>query len=100
MKIKKKRLSHRVLLSLPTDVYESLSRLSRAIEKPRAEIIRELIVEQREIFGLMAEAIEKAKAGKSEKAVVALQNVTGDALIKLGMVFAPQRREKLRGISW
>jgi metal-responsive CopG/Arc/MetJ family transcriptional regulator len=43
MSPKPKNTPHRVLLSLPTDLYNTISRVSAAMEKPRAEIIRELL---------------------------------------------------------
>jgi metal-responsive CopG/Arc/MetJ family transcriptional regulator len=65
MSPKPKNTPHRVLLSLPTDLYETISRVSAAMEKPRAEIIRDLLSEQQPILEHMATMLEQAKAGNS-----------------------------------
>jgi len=89
MSPKPKNTPHRVLLSLPTDLYNTISRVSAAMEKPRAEIIRELLSEQQPILEHMATMLEEAKAGKLEQAMKGWQKMTGEALKGLGMLMSP-----------
>ena len=63
MSPKPKNTPHRVLLSLPTDLYNTISRVSAAMDKPRAEIIRDLLAEQQPILEHMATMLEQAKGG-------------------------------------
>src|SRR5581483_2522673 len=99
MRIKKKRLSHRVLLSLPTELYQTISRLSQAMEKPRAEVIREMLEEQQLMLLSLATALEEAKEGHKEKAAQAIQKMAGNALIGLGEMMSSKRR-KVRSVYW
>ena len=89
MSPKPKNTPHRVLLSLPTNLYETISRVSAAMEKPRAEIIRELLAEQQPILEHMATMLEQAKAGKLDQAMKGWQKMTGEALKGLGLLMAP-----------
>lgn len=100
MRIKKKRATQRVLLSLPPELYDTISRLSAAMEKPRAEIIRELLAQQQPMLDLMANAFEQAREGHKEKAAVALQKLAGEALMGLGEAMSPRRGHKTRTWSW
>lgn len=92
MSPKPKSAPHRVLLSLPTELYETVTRLSRAMDKPRAEVIRELLAEQQSILDMMATTFEQAKAGHKEQAARGLQRLTGEALKGLGEVMAPAKK--------
>lgn len=83
------RPSHRVLLSLPPDVYKTITRLSKVMSKPRAEIIRELLGEMKPTLEMMADGLEKAKKGQKRKALLAMQKMTGEALKELGEVISP-----------
>lgn len=94
MSQKPKRAPHRVLLSLPTDLYDTVSRLSRAMDKSRAEMIRELLAQQQPILDVMATTFEHAKAGHKEEAAKGLQQLTGDALKGLGAVMSPPKGRK------
>jgi len=94
MSPKPKSAPHRVLLSLPTDLYDTVSRLSRAMDKPRAEVIRELLAQQQAILDVMATAFEHAKAGHKEEAVKGMQQIAGDALKGLGAVMSPPKSRK------
>ena len=94
MSPKPKSAPHRVLLSLPTELYETVTRLSRAMEKPRAEVIRELLAEQQPILDLMATTFEQAKAGHKEQVAKGLQKLTGEVLKELGSVMSPSRVRK------
>jgi Ribbon-helix-helix protein, copG family len=88
------RAPHRVLLSLPTELYETVTRLSLAMDKPRAEVIRELLAQQQAILDMMATTFEQAKAGHKEQAARGLQRLTGEALKGIGEVMAPAKRRK------
>ena len=94
MSPKPKSAPHRVLLSLPTELYETVTRLSRALDKPRAEMIRELLAEQQSLLDMMAKTFEEAKAGRKEQAAKGLQKLTGEALKGLGEVMAPAKRRR------
>ncbi len=96
MSPKPKNTPHRVLLSLPTDLYSTISRVSAAMEKPRAEIIRELLSEQQPILEHMATMLEEAKAGKLEQAMKGWQKMTGEALKGLGMLMSPPDIKKAK----
>ena len=100
MRIKKKRATQRVLLSLPPELYDTISRVSAAMEKPRAEIIRELLAQQQPMLDVMAKAFEEAKEGHKEKAAVALQKLASEALMGLGEAMSPKRGYKTRIWSW
>jgi len=94
MSPKPKSAPHRVLLSLHTELYETVTRLARAMDKPRAEIIRELLAEQQPILDMMAKTFEQAKAGHKEQVAKGLQKLTGEALKGLGEVMAPPKKRK------
>lgn len=94
MSPKPKRAPHRVLLSLPTELYDTVSRLSRAMDKPRAEVIRELLAQQQPILDVMAATFEQAKAGHMEQAAKGLQQLTGEALKGLGEAISPRKGRK------
>lgn len=94
MSPKPKSAPHRVLLSLPTELYDTVTRLARAMDKPRAEVIRELLAEQQPILDVMATTFEEAKAGHKEQAARGLKKLTGEALKGLGEVMAPSKRRK------
>ena len=94
MSPKPSRSPHRVLLSLHTELYETITRLARAMDKPRAEVIRELLAEQQPILDMMAATFEQAKAGHREQAARGLQKLTGEALKGLGEVMAPAKRRR------
>ncbi|MBX3335865.1 MAG: hypothetical protein KF876_17170 [Nitrospira sp.] len=94
MSPKPKNTPHRVLLSLPTDLYDTISRVSAAMEKPRAEIIRDLLSEQQPILEHMATMLEQAKAGKLDQAMKGWQKMTGEALKGLGLMMAPPELKK------
>ena len=94
MSPKPKSAPHRVLLSLPTELYETVTRLARAMDKPRAEVIRELLAEQQPILDMMATTFEHAKAGHKEQVAKGLQKLTGEALKDLGEVMSPAKRSK------
>lgn len=83
------RASQRVLLSLPPDVYKTITRLSKVMSKPRAEIIRELMGEMKPTLDMMADGLEQAKKGQKRKALLAMQKMTGEALKGLGEVISP-----------
>lgn len=89
MSPKPKSTPHRVLLSLPTDLYNTISRVSAAMEKPRAEIIRELLAEQQPILEHMATMLEQAKVGKLDQAMKGWQKMTEEALKGLGVLMSP-----------
>ena len=59
------------------------------MDKPRAEVIRELLAEQQPILDMMARTFEQAKAGHKEQVAKGLQKLTGEALKGLGEVMAP-----------
>ena len=88
------RPSHRVLLSLPPDVYKTITRLSKVMAKPRAEIIRELISEIKPTLDAMAEGLEQAKKGQKRKALLAMSKMTGEALKGLGEAISPTEPKK------
>ncbi len=94
MSPKPKSAPHRVLLSLPTELYETVTRLANAMEKPRAELIRDMLADQQAILGAMANALEHAKAGHKEQAQRGLAQMTGEALKQVGEVFAPEKGKK------
>ena len=94
MSPKPKSAPHRVLLSLPTELYETITRLARSMDKPRAEVIRELLAEQQPILDMMATTFEHAKAGHKEQVAKGLQKLTGEALKDLGEVMSPAKRSK------
>lgn len=94
MSLKPKSAPHRVLLSLHTELYETVTRLARAMDKPRAEVIRELLAEQQPILDMMATTFEQAKAGHKEQVAKGLQKLTGEALKGLGEVMAPAKKRK------
>ena len=94
MSPKPKSAPHRVLLSLPTELYETVTRLARAMDKPRAEVIRELLAEQQPILDMMATTFEHAKAGHKEQVAKGLQKLAGEALKDLGEVMSPAKRSK------
>ena len=94
MSPKPRSAPHRVLLSLHTELYDTISRLSRAMEKPRAEVIRELLAEQQPILDMMATTFEHAKAGHKEQVAKGLQKLTGEALKDLGEVMSPAKRSQ------
>ncbi len=96
MSPKPKTTPHRVLLSLPTDLYNTISRVSAAMEKPRAEIIRELLAEQQPILEHMATMLEQAKAGKLDQAMKGWQKMTGEALKGLGVLMSPPEIKKFK----
>jgi hypothetical protein len=94
MSPKPKHAPHRVLLSLHTELYDTITRLSRAMDKPRAEVIRELLAQQQPILDVMAITFEQAKAGHKEQVARGLQKLTGEALKDLGEVMSPAKRRK------
>ena len=94
MSPKPKSAPHRVLLSLPTELYDTVTHLARAMEKPRAEVIRELLAEQQPILDMMTKTFEQAKAGHKEQVAKGLQKLTGEALKGLGEVMAPPKRRR------
>ena len=94
MSPKPKSAPHRVLLSLPTDLYETITRLAGAMEKPRAELIRDMLADQQSILNAMADALEQAKAGHKEQAMKGLTQMTGEALKQVGEVFSPRKGRK------
>ena len=94
MSPKPKSAPHRVLLSLPTELYETVTRLAQAMEKPRAEVIRELLAEQQPMLDLMATTFEQAKAGHKEQVAKGLQKLTGEALKGLGEAMSPPKRRR------
>ena len=94
MSPKPKSAPHRVLLSLHTELYETVTRLARAMDKPRAEVIRELLAEQQPILDMMAATFEQAKAGHKEQAARGLQKLTGEALKGLGEAMSPPKGRK------
>ena len=94
MSPKPKNTPHRVLLSLPTDLYNTISRVSAAMDKPRAEIIRDLLAEQQPILEHMATTLEQAKAGKLDQAMKGWQKMTGEALKGLGVLMSPPEIKK------
>lgn len=96
MSPKPKNTPHRVLLSLPTDLYGTISRLSVVMEKPRAEIIRELLNEQQPLLDMMAGALEQAKAGQKEQAMKGLQKMAGHAFTSLGEAISPKETKKAK----
>ena len=96
MSPKPKNTPHRVLLSLPTDLYNTISRVSAAMEKPRAEIIRDLLAEQQPILEHMATMLEQAKAGKFDQAMKGWQRMTGEALKGLGVLMSPPDIKKAK----
>lgn len=96
MSPKPKNTPHRVLLSLPTDLYNTISRVSAAMDKPRAEIIRDLLAEQQPILDHMATMLEEAKAGKLEQAMKGWEKMTGEALKGLGMLMSPPDIKKAK----
>ena len=96
MSPKPKNTPHRVLLSLPTDLYNTISRVSAAMDKPRAEIIRDLLAEQQPILEHMATMLEKAKAGKLDQAMKGWQKMTGEALKGLGVLMSPPDIKKAK----
>lgn len=83
------RPSQRVLLSLPPDLYNTVTRLSKAMSKPRAEIIRELLGEMKPALEIMADGLEQAKKGQKRKALLAMQKMTGEALKELAEAISP-----------
>ena len=89
MSPKPKNTPHRVLLSLPTDLYNTISRVSAAMDKPRAEIIRDLLAEQQPILEHMATMLEQAKAGKVYQAMKGCQKMSGEALKGQGEIMSP-----------
>jgi hypothetical protein len=94
MSPKPKNTPHRVLLSLPTELYDTVSRVSAAMDKPRAELIRDLLADQQPILEMLAEAIEQAKAGQKEQALRGMQKITGEALKQVGDLLSPPRGRK------
>jgi len=98
MSPKPKNTPHRVLLSLPTDLYNMITRVSAAMDKPRAEIIRDLLAEQQPILEHMATMLEQAKAGKLDQAMKGWQKMTGEALKGLGLLMSPQHHSA-RGLT-
>ena len=66
------------------------------MEKPRAEIIRELISEQQPLLEMMAGALEQAKAGQKEQAMKGLQKMAGHAFINLGEAISPKETKKAK----
>ena len=94
MSPKPRSAPHRVLLSLPTELYETVSRLSAAMEKPRAELIRDMLADQQAILDVMATALEQAKAGHKEQAMKGLTQMTGEALKQVGEVFSQEKGRK------
>ena len=69
------------------------------MEKPRAEIIRELLSEQKPILEHMATMLEDAKAGKLEQAMKGWQKMTGEALKGLGVLMSPPDIKKVKSKS-
>jgi len=59
------------------------------MEKPRAEIIRELLAEQQPILEHMATMLEQAKVGKLDQAMKGWQKMTEEALKGLGVLMSP-----------
>lgn len=96
MSPKPKNTPHRVLLSLPTELYDTVSRVSAAMDKPRAELIRDLLADQQPILEMLAEAIEQAKAGQKEQALRGMQKITGEALRQVGELISPVKGRKRR----
>lgn len=96
MSPKPKSAPHRVLLSLPTELYVTISRLSAAMDKPRAELIRDLLAEQQSLLEMLAVTLEQAKAGQKEQAIRGLQKMTGNALKNLGEAMSPKERKKAK----
>lgn len=94
MSPKPKSAPHRVLLSLPTELYETITRLASAMDKPRAEVIRELLAQQQPLLDVMATSFEHARAGHQEQALRGLQELTGEALKGLGAVMSPSKGRK------
>lgn len=99
MSPKPKNTSHRVLLSLPTDLYETISRVSAAMEKPRDEIVRDLLGEQQPILEHMATMLEQAKAGKLDQAMKGWKKMAGEALKGLGVIMNPPEWA-VRHLNW
>ncbi|MCW5799763.1 MAG: hypothetical protein KIT40_14790 [Nitrospira sp.] len=94
MSPKPKSTPHRVLLSLPTELYNTISRVSAAMDKPRAELIRDLLADQQPVLEMIAEAIEQAKAGQKEQALRGMQKITGEALKQVGDLLSPSKGRK------
>lgn len=66
------------------------------MDKPRAEIIRDLLAEQQPILDHMATMLEEAKAGKLEQAMKGWEKMTGEALKGLGMLMSPPDIKKAK----
>ena len=66
------------------------------MEKPRAEIVRDLLAEQQPILEHMATMLEQAKAGKLDQAMKGWQKMTGEALKGLGVLMSPPDIKKAK----
>jgi len=66
------------------------------MDKPRAEIIRDLLAEQQPILEHMGTMLEQAKAGKLDQAMKGWQKMTGEALKGLGVLMSPPDIKKAK----
>jgi hypothetical protein len=67
------------------------------MDKPRAELIRDLLADQQPVLELLAVTLEQAKAGQKEQAMKGLQKMTGEALKQVGDFLSPTKGRKRKG---
>jgi hypothetical protein len=64
------------------------------MDKPRAELIRDLLADQQPILEMLAVTIEQAKAGRKEQALRGMHKITGEALKQVGDFLSPPKGRK------
>lgn len=93
-----KNIGTRVNLTLPPELVGEIDRISAAINKPRARIIRSWLIEGMPIWKQVADALETVQENEAEglKMIGSVLNVTGETAQQMSLDIKNTRRRLKR----
>ena len=87
--------SKKILLTVPSDMYDLITKLGERMHRPRAAVVRDLLIEVKPILIAMERALALAEEGKKERALGLMTKMTGGVLQVLGNVLTGKGKKKL-----
>src|SRR2546427_9383343 len=78
--------SKKILLTVPPDIYDLITKLGERMHRPRAAVVRDLLIEVKPVMVAMEKALAMAEEGKKERALGLMARLTGSVLQNLGTV--------------
>ena len=85
--------SKKILLTVPPDLYEIITKLGERMHRPRAAVVRDILVEVKPILVAMEKALAMAEQGKREQVGRLMTKMTGNVLMTLGNVLTGKKKK-------